>query len=176
MKARDNSGGGQPFAAAGIGTLLTAPPAERFARSGSRPSITLPKGGGAIRGLGKKFSANPTTGSGSLTVPIAASPGRSAFGPRLAISYDSGSGNGIFSFGWGLSLSSISRKTDKGLTILSLGFAPRPSVQTYSIEQPPLPFPLSSVPGLDQRLYGHPESTAAGVYFGASWYQPFSWP
>ena len=40
------------------------------------PSISLPKGGGAIRGIGEKFSANPVTGHGSLTVPIQTSPGR----------------------------------------------------------------------------------------------------
>src|SRR5215813_12381794 len=47
----------------------------------SAPSISLPKGGGAIRGMGEKFAANPVTGTGSMTVPIATSPGRSGFGP-----------------------------------------------------------------------------------------------
>ena len=79
------------------------------------PSISLPKGGGAIRGMGEKFAANPVTGTGSMTVPIATSPGRSGFGPQLSLSYDSGSGNGPFGFGWSLSLPSITRKTDKGL-------------------------------------------------------------
>src|SRR5438552_1978052 len=79
------------------------------------PSISLPKGGGAIRGMGEKFAANPVTGTGSMTVPIATSPGRSGFGPQLSLSYDSGSANGIFGFGWSLSLPSITRKTDKGL-------------------------------------------------------------
>jgi RHS repeat-associated protein len=79
------------------------------------PSISLPKGGGAIRGIGEKFTANPVTGTGSLSVPIFTSPGRSGFGPQLSLSYDSGSGNGPFGFGWGLSLPSITRKTDKGL-------------------------------------------------------------
>jgi RHS repeat-associated protein len=79
------------------------------------PTITLPKGGGAIRGIGEKFAANPVTGTGSISVPIATSPGRSGFGPQLSISYDSGSGNGPFGFGWSLSLPSITRKTDKGL-------------------------------------------------------------
>jgi hypothetical protein len=79
------------------------------------PSISLPKGGGAIRGMGEKFAANPVTGTGSLTVPIATSPGRSGFGPQLSLSYDSGAGNGPFGFGWSLSLPSITRKTDKGL-------------------------------------------------------------
>src|SRR5713226_7376395 len=79
------------------------------------PSISIPKGGGAIRGIGEKFAANPVTGTGSMTVPIATSPGRSGFGPQLSISYDSGSGNGTFGFGWSLSLPAITRKTDKGL-------------------------------------------------------------
>jgi RHS repeat-associated protein len=79
------------------------------------PSISLPKGGGAIRGIGEKFAANPVTGTGSMTVPLAVSPGRSGFGPQLALSYDSGAGNGPFGLGWNLSLPAITRKTDKGL-------------------------------------------------------------
>lgn len=79
------------------------------------PSISLPKGGGAIRGIGEKFSANPVTGTGNMSVPIATSPGRSGFGPQLSLSYDSGAGNGPFGFGWNISLPSITRKTDKGL-------------------------------------------------------------
>jgi RHS repeat-associated protein len=79
------------------------------------PSIALPKGGGAVRGIGEKFAANPVTGTGSMTIPIATSPGRSGFGPQLALSYDSGSGNGPFGLGWDLSLPAITRKTDKGL-------------------------------------------------------------
>jgi hypothetical protein len=79
------------------------------------PAISLPKGGGAIRGIGEKFAANPVTGTGSMTVPIATSPGRSGFGPQLSLSYDSGAGNGSFGFGWNLSLPAITRKTDKGL-------------------------------------------------------------
>jgi hypothetical protein len=81
----------------------------------SAPSISLPKGGGAIRGIGEKFAANPVTGTGSKSVPIATSPGRSGFGPQLSLSYDSGSGNGPFGFGWSLSLPAITRKTDRGL-------------------------------------------------------------
>jgi hypothetical protein len=29
------------------------------------PQLSLPKGGGAIRGMGEKFAANPVTGTGS---------------------------------------------------------------------------------------------------------------
>jgi RHS repeat-associated protein len=81
----------------------------------SLPAITLPKGGGAIRGIGEKFAANPVTGTGSITVPIAVSPGRSGFGPQLSLAYDSGAGNGPFGIGWSLSLPAITRRTDKGL-------------------------------------------------------------
>jgi RHS repeat-associated protein len=79
------------------------------------PSLTLPKGGGAIHGIGEKFAVNPATGTGSLSVPVATSPGRSGFGPQLALSYDSGAGNGPFGMGWSLFAPSIARKTDKGL-------------------------------------------------------------
>lgn len=79
------------------------------------PAISLPRGGGAVRGLGEKFAANPVTGTGSLTIAIATSPGRSGFGPQLSLSYDSGAGSGPFGLGWRLSTPNISRKTDKGL-------------------------------------------------------------
>jgi RHS repeat-associated protein len=79
------------------------------------PTASLPKGGGAIKGMGEKFAANPVTGTGSMSVPIATSPSRAGFGPQLSVSYDSGAGNDIFGLGWNLSLPSITRKTDKGL-------------------------------------------------------------
>lgn len=81
----------------------------------SAPQLVIPKGGGAVRGIGEKFAANPVAGTGSMSVPIATSPGRSGFGPQLTLSYDSGAGNSPFGFGWSLSLPSITRKTDKGL-------------------------------------------------------------
>ncbi|MCK1642482.1 hypothetical protein IVA95_34230 [Bradyrhizobium sp. 157] len=65
--------------------------------------------------MGEKFATNPVTGNGSMTVPIAISPGRSGFGPELSLSYDSASGNSPFGFGWNLSLPAITRKADKGL-------------------------------------------------------------
>jgi hypothetical protein len=52
--------------------------------------------------MGEKFAANPVTGTDAMTVPIATSPGRAGFGPQLSLSYDSGSGNGPFDFGWSL--------------------------------------------------------------------------
>ncbi|WP_206313536.1 SpvB/TcaC N-terminal domain-containing protein [Streptomyces coryli] len=77
--------------------------------------MTLPKGGGAVRGIGEKFAANPVNGTGTLSVPVVTSPGRSGFGPQLALSYDSGAGNGPFGYGWALSTSAITRRADLGM-------------------------------------------------------------
>ena len=79
------------------------------------PTPVLPKGGGAIRGIDEKFSANPVTGTSSLIIPIFTTPGRAGFYPKLALSYDSAAGNGAFGIGWNLSIPSVTRKTDKGL-------------------------------------------------------------
>jgi RHS repeat-associated protein len=79
------------------------------------PSLSLPKGGGAIRGIGEKFGNDPVTGTGAMSIPIDTSPGRSGFGPQIVLNYDSGAGNGPFGVGWTLSLGSITRKTDRGL-------------------------------------------------------------
>ena len=88
---------------------------ENTGQSAQAPVINLAEGGGAICGMGEKFAANLVTGTGSMPAPIATSPGRSGFGPRLSLSHDSGAGNGPFGFGWSLSLPSITSKTDKGL-------------------------------------------------------------
>lgn len=48
------------------------------------PTLSLPEGV-AIRGIGEKFAVNPVTGAGSMSAPIAASPGRAAFGLQLRI-------------------------------------------------------------------------------------------
>jgi RHS repeat-associated protein len=79
------------------------------------PAIALPKGGGALQSIGETFQVSPATGTSSLSVPIAMSPGRAGFAPSLTLSYDSGSGNGPYGLGWNLSQPSITRKTQKGL-------------------------------------------------------------
>jgi hypothetical protein len=79
------------------------------------PTVSLPKGGGAIKGIGEKFGANPVTGTGSLSIPLPLSPGRSGFTPALALSYDSGAGNGPYGFGWSVGYPHITRRTDRGL-------------------------------------------------------------
>ena len=77
--------------------------------------ISLPKGGGAIKGIGETFQPNLFTGTGNFAVPIATSPGRNGFGPQLTLQYSTGNGNGPFGLGWQLSIPRITRKTEKGL-------------------------------------------------------------
>jgi RHS repeat-associated protein len=84
---------------------------------GTAAPVQLPTGGGAVRGIGETFTVSAFSGTGSLSVPVATSPGRSGFGPGLALAYDSGFGNGIAGLGWRLELPAISRKTDRGLPV-----------------------------------------------------------
>jgi hypothetical protein len=77
--------------------------------------VSLPKGGGAVRDIGEKFMVNAATGTASLAIPVATSPGRAGFGPSLSLTHDSGAGSGPFGLGWKVALPAITRKTDKGL-------------------------------------------------------------
>ena len=78
------------------------------------PSISLPKGGGAIKNIDEKFSVNAINGTASFSIPLPFSSARGA-SPSLSLSYNSGAGNGIFGLGWNFNLASIKRKTDKEL-------------------------------------------------------------
>src|SRR5687768_4316739 len=82
---------------------------------GSGLVLSLPKGGGAQRGIGETFSADLHMGTGNFTVPIALPSGRNGFQPQLNLSYSTGNGNGPFGFGWALSIPGVSRKTSKGV-------------------------------------------------------------
>lgn len=78
------------------------------------PVIELPKGGGAIKSVDEKFSVNAVNGTSAFSFPLPFS-SSGAMKPDLTLSYNSGSGNGIFGMGWSLSLPSIRRKTEKEL-------------------------------------------------------------
>ncbi len=84
-------------------------------KNNTAASISLPKGGGAVKGIGETFQPNLFTGTGNFSVPITTSPGRNGFGPKLTLQYSTGNGNGPFGLGWQLSTPRITRKTEKGL-------------------------------------------------------------
>ena len=88
---------------AGTSESATSAGTDKLARAADfLPSVSVPKGGGAIRSLDEKFSVNAATGTATMTVPLPLSPGRSGFTPGLQLAYDSGAGNGPFGFGWSL--------------------------------------------------------------------------
>jgi hypothetical protein len=74
---------------------------------------TLPKGGGAMRGLGEALGPVGASGVATMTLPLPISAGR-GYAPQLALRYASGSGNGPFGVGWQLGLTSIGRRTACG--------------------------------------------------------------
>jgi RHS repeat-associated protein len=76
-------------------------------------TISLPRGGGAIRGIDEKFSINPSNGTLSLSVPLPMTPSREEFVPPITLRYDSGAGNGVVGLGWALELPEIRRRTDR---------------------------------------------------------------
>ncbi len=145
----------------------TARPVSTGASTAAPPAISLPKGGGAIRGIGETFAANPATGTGALSVPIPATAGRSGFGPSLALNYDSGSGNGPFGFGWSLSLPAIARRTDRGLP----RYAGEPE-DTFTLSGAEDLVPLLTRDGTGRWHHDPAERTVAGQVFTVERYRP----
>jgi RHS repeat-associated protein len=95
----------------GTGTSSAGPKGPQL------PGITMPKGGGAVKGIDEKLTVNLATGTAGLSVPFPATPGRQGHGPKLSLEYDSGGGNGPFGIGWRLPAASITRKTSLGLPL-----------------------------------------------------------
>jgi hypothetical protein len=77
--------------------------------------LSLPRGGGALTGLGETFEPDIQMGTGNLSVPIAlpTTAGRSA--PQLALTYSTGKGNGPFGLGWDVALPGVARRTSLGV-------------------------------------------------------------
>jgi len=80
----------------------------------SLPSVALPTGGGAVRGMGDTYSPDAFTGGVSFRLPITITPCRDV-APALELAYSSGNGNGPFGLGFDVSLPRIARRTDTGI-------------------------------------------------------------
>jgi RHS repeat-associated protein len=104
----DNRGALGSIADSGAGPVGTPDPQPL-------PEISLPTGGGAIRGIDEKLTVGLATGAANLTIPIVTSGARGGLGPALALAYDSGAGNGPFGLGWRLGTATVTRKTSRGL-------------------------------------------------------------
>lgn len=75
-------------------------------------ALSLPKGGGAVRGLGATFETDLNTGTGGYSIPIDVPAGPNAIQPRILIRYHSAAGNSEFGMGWTLGQIAIARKSD----------------------------------------------------------------
>ncbi len=51
------------------------------------PQITLPKGGGALKGIDEKFQVNAANGTAGFSIPLPISKFRSAIAPAFSLSY-----------------------------------------------------------------------------------------
>lgn len=77
--------------------------------------LSLPKGGGAIQGIGENFQVDLHKGTLNASISIQLPAGRNKFTPALSLSYSSGNGNSPFGLGWSLSVPAITRKTSRGI-------------------------------------------------------------
>lgn len=79
-----------------------------------KEELSLPKGGGALKGLNQNFHPNLFKGEAVYRIPIFTSECR-GFYPKLELVYQSMSGNGVFGQGFHLNLPSICRKTEQAV-------------------------------------------------------------
>ncbi|KAF9396826.1 Insecticidal toxin complex protein TcaC1 [Podila verticillata] len=77
-------------------------------------TLSLPKGGGALNGMGESLNTAGPDGLASLSLPLSVSAGRGV-APGLSLTYSSGVGNGPFGMGWQCGVMSISRRTQNGV-------------------------------------------------------------
>lgn len=76
--------------------------------------LSLPKGGGAISGMGETCTSNPFTGTLRFSLPLPTTPCRD-FTPQMNLSYDSAGGNGVFGIGFSVDIPAITRKVSMGV-------------------------------------------------------------
>ncbi|EIV91293.1 toxin TcdB middle/N-terminal domain-containing protein [Frankia sp. QA3] len=75
--------------------------------------LSLPRGGGAVRGLGETFQPDFHTGTGSYAIPLDLPNGPNDIAPKLTLLYSTAAGGGPFGMGFGLNLLTIGRSTNR---------------------------------------------------------------
>jgi hypothetical protein len=121
--------------------------------------IRLPTGGGALSGLGEKFSPDLHTGTANFSIPLALPAGRNGFQPQLALSYSTGQGQSLFGLGWALSLPGVSRKRRRGYRATRTLLCSR-SRRTSSSFRGPRISCRSKLPSLGARAIGPEPGTS----------------
>jgi YD repeat-containing protein len=74
--------------------------------------------------MGEAVSAEPSTGTFAIEVPVVVPPGPRGFEPDVTIRYSSCSGNGPIGLGWFMAIPEIARRTDHGLPRYQDGSGP----------------------------------------------------
>ncbi|QCB93559.1 toxin TcdB middle/N-terminal domain-containing protein [Cellulomonas shaoxiangyii] len=81
--------------------------------SGVGPDVlALPRGGGAVGGIGGGFAPDLNTGGGGYAVPLDLPQGVDGHTPQLTLQYGTAHGAGPFGLGWALSLPRVEVSTD----------------------------------------------------------------
>jgi hypothetical protein len=79
------------------------------------PQISLPQGGGALRGIDEQFAVNATNGTAALNLSLPFTPGRNGFAPSWQLRYNSAAGNEVYGLGWSINYPVLQRRTDRRL-------------------------------------------------------------
>ena len=107
------SGASRPLLTALV--LLTLP-CRADDKSGVTPNtISVPKGPGAIEGLGESFQPTLNTGTANYGISLKVPPGTAGHAPALKLTYEGGGANGPLGFGWGLPMPCVQRRSDLGI-------------------------------------------------------------
>lgn len=85
------------------------------AKSASEPQAPVSQLVGAGNFNARPVQIDTFTGQANLSIPITVPAGRAGMQPQIALSYSSGSPNGIAGMGWSLNMDSIQRSTKKGV-------------------------------------------------------------
>jgi RHS repeat-associated protein len=81
--------------------------------NGAGPDVlALPKGGGAVGGIGGSFAPDLNTGGGGYAVPLDLPHGVDGHTPQLTLQYSTAYGNSAFGLGWSLGTVRVELATD----------------------------------------------------------------
>ncbi len=131
-------------------------PSGNSAPSGGAPrvqQVSMPRGGGAVRGMGESYQANQFSGVGQLSIPFDVTPCRD-FEPQVSLEYSSVTGNSPFGLGFEGPGGAITLRTSTGV--------PRyDATDGYLLDGNA----LVPVPGADETV------TAAGVAYRVARYR-----
>ncbi|HVR20612.1 MAG TPA: SpvB/TcaC N-terminal domain-containing protein, partial [Polyangiaceae bacterium] len=95
-------------------TLNTTMPSAAANGKVGPQAISLPMEAATVSGMGESFTAQLTTGTAMLSVPIQLPRARGETQPTLVLGYASAGGYGVAGVGFGLGVPVVARQTDRG--------------------------------------------------------------